>query len=1010
MKGLNQFIVDLRQAKDSDEEARRINLELNNIRTKFNSSSNLNGYQKKKYVCKLMYLYLMGYSLLINFGYKETVELIHSSTFSEKQLGYYAVGLTNDVNPGLMMALQGNHNTKIPFKYKSATDRLNNLFQVMYPVLLADLRSTNEDVNILAFQFIASLFNYDITAIKSDGLELSDSVSTSNKWEEIVDTIYSFCTSPVQPAKIKQKAVAALYTLAKLHSNIFVINTTWIPRLISLIDHEDFSVVLASIPLIRFLMELKPEYIKSILPSVAAKLNSILVDRKCLPEYFYYDTPAPWFVVGLQLLVESFFLYLEREAPALLTSNIDATTLSNLRLVVVHSIQNSSKPIKGLPNRNSQSAILFQAVSLAVFLDASPEAISGAIDALLLLLQSNETNTRYLSLDALIKLTARSASSKYQTIDVDQLPLIFALLTDRDISIKRKALDLLYTVSNNRNYYTIVNKLLEIFPNIDFHLRADVAIKVAILSEKFASDSHWYVTTMLKLLSIGSNSSSSGATIISNEVWERIIQIIVNNENLHAMSAKLIVQLIVNPNIVYNKGEILDSKNESSQPIRNPGIISENLIRVAAFVLGEYGHLIADDQETPIALQFQILYNNYLNAPLSTRAMILTSIMKILLKFPDEDFVPDIVDLFEIEQSSVDLEIQTRAHEYLKLATYKADYIFANEVIRPLPPFESLDNALMDRLGSVRGILGKQNKVLDLLNNKISNHSTGSLVDIGNPIKEKKSTPPPPPPPPPHTILSPNWLAGYSRMRKYDAGIFYESQLIKITYRIQAEESVLRIKFIIFNNSKKTANTDITGLTILQLESKTGTEDPSYVLSIDKPPESIVPEKTTMELSIKVRRAIESKEDPIIHLTFTCGGSFNQLNLKFPIVFLKTLSPTAMGNVEDFRRRWNQIGELLGDNGGAVKTVSTGAVNTSSGLVRLLTRLRFSVVHATPETTIPILVMGAGILHSSENNCGLLVTLRSIDSGAQNLEIHCRSTGEGVAPLIAETLVDILKD
>lgn len=1005
MKGLNQFIVDLRQAKDSEEETRRINLELNNIRTKFNSSSSLNGYQKKKYICKLMYLYLMGYSLLINFGYKETIELVKSTTFSEKQLGYYAVGMLNDVNPGLIKAFQGN--SPSVFKYKSASDRLNNLFQVMYPILLADLRSANEDVNVLAMQFIASQFNYDITNLKSDELELSDSDLTSNKWAEIVDIIYSFCTSPVQLAKLKQKAVAAFYTLAKLHSNIIIINSTWIPRLISLIDHDDFGVVSASIPLIGFLMELKPQYIKSILPSVAGKLKSVLVDKKCLPEYYYYDTPAPWFVVGLLLLVESFFLYLENEAPALLTSNTDATTLSNLRLVVVHSIQSASKPIKGLPNRNSQSAILFQSVSLAVFLDASPEAISGAIDALILLLQSNETNTRYLSLDALIKLTARSASSKYQTIDVEQLPQIFALLTDRDISIKRKALDLLYTVSNNRNYYTIVNKLLEIFPHTDFHLKTDVAIKVAILSEKFASDSNWYVTTMLRLLSLGGNSSSNGAAFISNEVWERIIQIIVNNENLHAMSAKLVVQLMVNPHMVNDKRNASDSGNGHSQVARQPVAISENLIRVAAFILGEYGHLIASDPETPISLQFQLLYNNYLKVPLTTRATILSSIMKILLKFPDEDFVPDIVDLFEIEQLSVDLEIQTRAHEYLKLATYKPDFVFANEVIRPLPPFESLDNALMNRLGSVRGVMGKQHRVLELLinnNNRISNYSTGSLVDIGNPFEGAKSQTPPPAP----TILSPNWAAGYSRMRKYDAGIFYENQLIKITYRVQSEESVLRVKFTIFNNSKKTANTDITGLTILQLESKARTEDPSYVLNIEKPPESIVAEKTTMELLIKVRHVVDSNEDPIIHLKFTCGGSFNQLNLKFPIVFLKTLSPTAMASVDEFGRRWNQIGDLLGNNGDDVRTVSTSAVNTSSGLVRLLTRLRFSVVHATPDATLPILVMGAGILHSSANNSGLLVTVRSVDASGQRLEIHTRSTGGGVAHLIAETLVDIV--
>ena len=46
---------------------------------------------------------------------------------------------------------------------------------------------------------------------------------------------------------------------------------------------------------------------------------------------------------------------------------LDDNTINQLRQVVAKSIQNASQPIKGLPNRNSQSSILFQAVSLLYF-------------------------------------------------------------------------------------------------------------------------------------------------------------------------------------------------------------------------------------------------------------------------------------------------------------------------------------------------------------------------------------------------------------------------------------------------------------------------------------------------------------------------------------------------------------------------------------------------------------------------------------------------------------------
>lgn len=52
MRGLVQFIADLRNARARELEEKRINKELANIRTKF-KDGNLSGYHKKKYVCKV---------------------------------------------------------------------------------------------------------------------------------------------------------------------------------------------------------------------------------------------------------------------------------------------------------------------------------------------------------------------------------------------------------------------------------------------------------------------------------------------------------------------------------------------------------------------------------------------------------------------------------------------------------------------------------------------------------------------------------------------------------------------------------------------------------------------------------------------------------------------------------------------------------------------------------------------------------------------------------------------
>ena len=61
-----------------------------NIRGKLKEGS-LSGYDKKKYVCKLLYIYLLGWD--VDFGHMEAVNLISSPKYTEKQIGYLAVTL-----------------------------------------------------------------------------------------------------------------------------------------------------------------------------------------------------------------------------------------------------------------------------------------------------------------------------------------------------------------------------------------------------------------------------------------------------------------------------------------------------------------------------------------------------------------------------------------------------------------------------------------------------------------------------------------------------------------------------------------------------------------------------------------------------------------------------------------------------------------------------------------------------------------------------------------------------
>uniref|UniRef100_A0A8C7WYX6 Clathrin/coatomer adaptor adaptin-like N-terminal domain-containing protein n=1 Tax=Oryzias sinensis TaxID=183150 RepID=A0A8C7WYX6_9TELE len=81
-------------------EIKRINKELANIRSKFKGDKALDGYSKKKYVCKLLFIFLLGHD--IDFGHMEAVNLLSSNKYTEKQIGYLFISVLVNSNSELI--------------------------------------------------------------------------------------------------------------------------------------------------------------------------------------------------------------------------------------------------------------------------------------------------------------------------------------------------------------------------------------------------------------------------------------------------------------------------------------------------------------------------------------------------------------------------------------------------------------------------------------------------------------------------------------------------------------------------------------------------------------------------------------------------------------------------------------------------------------------------------------------------------------------------------------------
>ena len=110
-KGLTIFVSDLRSCPSREKEQERVQIELGKIRKKFSikktkskknklasslskSSSSVDSYDKRKYILKILYCFMLGYDIdSVSFAYMESVHLASSERFAEKQIGYLALGI-----------------------------------------------------------------------------------------------------------------------------------------------------------------------------------------------------------------------------------------------------------------------------------------------------------------------------------------------------------------------------------------------------------------------------------------------------------------------------------------------------------------------------------------------------------------------------------------------------------------------------------------------------------------------------------------------------------------------------------------------------------------------------------------------------------------------------------------------------------------------------------------------------------------------------------------------------
>ncbi|CAM1154609.1 AP2A2 (predicted) [Pycnogonum litorale] len=446
MRGLAVFISDIRNCKSKEAEIKRINKELANIRSKFKGDKTLDGYQKKKYVCKLLFIFLLGHD--IDFGHMEAVNLLSSNKYTEKQIGYLFISVLVNAN--------------------------SELLKLIVQSIKNDLSSRNPIHVNLALQCIANI----------GSREMAEAFGP-----EIPKLLVSGDTIDV----VKQSAALCLLRLYRTLPDIIwkTESGEWTSRIIHLLNDQHMGVVTAAASLIEALVKKNPDEYKGCVSLAASRLSRIVTSSYTdLQDYTYYFVPAPWLSVKLLRLLQH---YPPPEEPGV------RGRLNECLETILNKAQEPPKS-KKVQHSNAKNAVLFEAISLIIHMDSEPTLLVRACNQLGQFLQHRETNLRYLALESMCLLATSEFS--HEAVKKHQETVVNALKTERDVSVRQRAVDLLYAMCDKTNAEEIVAEMLAYLETADYSIREEMVLKVAILGEKYATDYTWYVDVILNLIRI----------------------------------------------------------------------------------------------------------------------------------------------------------------------------------------------------------------------------------------------------------------------------------------------------------------------------------------------------------------------------------------------------------------------------------------------------------------------------------------------------------------------------
>ncbi|XP_051741448.1 AP-2 complex subunit alpha-2 isoform X3 [Ctenopharyngodon idella] len=922
MRGLAVFISDIRNCKSKEAEIKRINKELANIRSKFKGDKALDGYSKKKYVCKLLFIFLLGHD--IDFGHMEAVNLLSSNKYTEKQIGYLFISVLVNSN--------------------------SELIRLINNAIKNDLSSRNPTFMCLALHCIANVGSREMA-------------------EAFAGEIPRILVAGDTMDSVKQSAALCLLRLYKTSPDL-VLMGEWTSRVVHLLNDQHMGVVTAAISLITCLSQKNPDEFKTCVSLAVSRLSRIVSSASTdLQDYTYYFVPAPWLSCKLLRLLQCY--------PPPEDGAVKGRLVECLE-TILNKAQEPPKS-KKVQHSNAKNAILFEAISLIIHYDSEPNLLVRACNQLGQFLQHRETNLRYLALESMC--TLASSEFSHEAVKTHIETVINALKTERDVSVRQRAADLLYAMCDRSNAKQIVAEMLSYLETADYSIREEMVLKVAILAEKYAVDYSWYVDTILNLIRIAGD-------YVSEEVWYRVIQIVINRDDVQGYAAKTVFEALQAP------------------------ACHENMVKVGGYILGEFGNLIAGDPRSSPLVQFNLLHSKFHLCSVPTRALLLSAYIKFINLFPETKSTIQEVLRSDSQIRNSDVELQQRAVEYLKLSSIASTDVLAT-VLEEMPPFPERESSILAKLKKKKGPGAVSVNELEEGKREGELNGGGERGGDNSAIAASNASTPSPSADllglrtgPPVTAAAPSTGSllvdvfseagvnddGFLRFVCKNNGVLFENQLLQIGIKSEYRQNLGRMYLFYGNKTSVQFVTFTTTVTCPgELQSQLNVQT--------KPVEPLIEGGAQVQQVINIECLSDFCDAPLLNIKFRYGGALQNLTLKLPVTINKFFQPTEMAS-HDFFQRWKQLSQPQQE---AQKIFKANHAMDTEVLKAKLLGLGMALlenVDPNPENFVC-----AGVIQTKAQQVGSLLRLEP-NAQAQMYRLTLRSSKDTVSKRLCELLAE----